>query len=160
MSRIVVGVDGSEESKLALEWALEEARLRDCELEAVYAYDYTPEWSSMSEILAAEGVMLEVPEATTQERQETSAAVALRHAQEALRHIVSGTDASGVVVKQTVVDNHKPSHYLVEHSRDAMMLVVGARGRGAVQRVILGSVSTYCVHHASCPTVVVKGSDS
>lgn len=45
---------------------------------------------------------------------------------------------------------------LVEMSRDARMLVVGNRGHSAVAELLLGSVSAYCVHHASCPVVVVK----
>jgi nucleotide-binding universal stress UspA family protein len=36
------------------------------------------------------------------------------------------------------------------------MLVVGGHGYGALKRVVLGSVSDYCVHNAQCPVVVVK----
>ena len=36
------------------------------------------------------------------------------------------------------------------------MLVVGRRGMGAVLSTLLGSVSLYCVHHASCPVVVIN----
>eukprot|EP00294_Goniomonas_avonlea_P014161 CAMPEP_0114546966 /NCGR_PEP_ID=MMETSP0114-20121206/4214_1 /TAXON_ID=31324 /ORGANISM="Goniomonas sp, Strain m" /LENGTH=171 /DNA_ID=CAMNT_0001731493 /DNA_START=31 /DNA_END=546 /DNA_ORIENTATION=- len=38
-------------------------------------------------------------------------------------------------------------------------LVVGSRGLGAVKRAVLGSVSTYCVHHCHVPVVVVRHSD-
>jgi len=36
------------------------------------------------------------------------------------------------------------------------MLVLGSHGYGALKRVVLGSVSDYCVHHVQCPVVVVK----
>eukprot|EP00126_Sphaerothecum_destruens_P001228 Sdes_comp13585_c0_seq1m3247 len=45
-------------------------------------------------------------------------------------------------------------HYTENHPVD--MLVVGCRGRGAVKRALLGSVSDYLVHHSACPVVVVR----
>ena len=45
---------------------------------------------------------------------------------------------------------------LVKASEHAALLVVGSRGAGPVREVLLGSVSSYCVHHAICPVVVVR----
>jgi nucleotide-binding universal stress UspA family protein len=46
---------------------------------------------------------------------------------------------------------------LVNASRDADMLVVGSRGGGGFARLLMGSVSSQVVHHASCPVVVIPG---
>ncbi|XP_050364296.1 universal stress protein PHOS34 [Argentina anserina] len=38
----------------------------------------------------------------------------------------------------------------------ASVLVVGSHGYGAIKRVVLGSVSDYCAHHAHCSVMIVK----
>jgi nucleotide-binding universal stress UspA family protein len=44
---------------------------------------------------------------------------------------------------------------LVDLSKDAQMIVVGARGHSMVHRALLGSVSTGLIHHAHCPVAVI-----
>ncbi|HEX8869677.1 MAG TPA: universal stress protein, partial [Lentzea sp.] len=63
---------------------------------------------------------------------------------------VEGVDLRRILIEGDV------KKLLVEMSRDALMLVVGNRGHGAAAELLLGSVSAYCVHHASCPVVVIK----
>ena len=60
----------------------------------------------------------------------------------------------GVEVVKDVRIGH-PSDVLVKLSGDADLLVVGSGGHGDIGSVILGSVGMHCVHHASCPVVVV-----
>jgi nucleotide-binding universal stress UspA family protein len=60
-----------------------------------------------------------------------------------------------VEVLPTVVEERHPADALVELASDADLLVVGSRGRGGFQELMLGSVSHASVMHATCPVVVV-----
>jgi nucleotide-binding universal stress UspA family protein len=48
-----------------------------------------------------------------------------------------------------------PPEVLCAASRDAQLLVLGSHGHGQLFEAVLGSVSQYCVRHASCPVVVI-----
>jgi nucleotide-binding universal stress UspA family protein len=52
----------------------------------------------------------------------------------------------------------RTAEVLVRAARGADLLVVGNRGHGGFTASLLGSVSHYCVHHASCPVLVMRGS--
>jgi nucleotide-binding universal stress UspA family protein len=49
-----------------------------------------------------------------------------------------------------------PAKVLVHQTRDADVLVLGHRGRGAVAGALLGSVGLACVLHATCPVTIVR----
>jgi nucleotide-binding universal stress UspA family protein len=60
---------------------------------------------------------------------------------------------------ETSTAHGDPAAVLCERAGElgADVVVVGSRGHGAIRRALLGSVSTYVVHNAPCPVLVVRG---
>ena len=139
--RIVVGVDGSEGSKRALEWAAREARLRGAPLEIVLA------WLPSASIYAGAGW----PVVDNEMFEEL-----LKSAQERLERIcVSVAPAlDGLKVESRVVQG-PAAKTLMDSAVGADLLVVGTRGHGGFAGLLLGSVSAQCAHHSPCPVVIV-----
>ncbi len=145
-STIVVGVDGSESSRWALRYALEDAARRDARVVAVQAF-YPPEYWSASWGLSA-------PPSVEQVTANLETATR-RTVDEVLADL--GEVASGVPV-EVVVASGSPAKILVERAGGADLLVVGHRGRVAFPGASLGSVALRCVQHAPGPVVVVRPS--
>src|SRR5207248_10234626 len=64
--------------------------------------------------------------------------------------------ADGAPNVEVVARGGGAAHVLVSAAVDSPLLVVGSRGRGGFQRMLLGSVSLTCVLHAPCPVTVVR----
>jgi nucleotide-binding universal stress UspA family protein len=140
MNRVVVGVDGSEGSRRALRWALDEASLRGATLEVIHAYE-------PANLAALEG-------ATSSVRAEEIVSGANEAAQALVDDMVQGIDRVETVGR--AIQSDSPAKTLVEHSKDADMLVVSSRGLGSFKSLILGSVSQQCAHYAECPVVIIR----
>ena len=56
------------------------------------------------------------------------------------------------------VSEGNPARVLMHASAGAELLVVGSRGHGGFVEALPGSVSQHCVHHATCPVVVIRNS--
>jgi nucleotide-binding universal stress UspA family protein len=142
MDRIVVGVDDSPGARAALMWAYDEAALRHAPLEVVHA------WS----LPLAEGWNSEWP---------ADEAWFQGEARKLLDRLIAERmpDGSGLEISRVPLECEGPAFGLLERSKSAALLVVGSRGRGGFKGLLLGSVSTQCVHHAECPVVVVKTND-
>jgi nucleotide-binding universal stress UspA family protein len=136
---IVVGVDGSEPSKNALRWALDQAQLTGAVLDVVSTWDYPP----------ALGWAPSWP-ADWDPAAETKKAAA--------KVIDECHGPAGVEVRQTVVEGHA-APVLVKASAEADLLVVGSRGHGEFAGMLIGSVSEYCALHSQCPVVIVHHHD-
>jgi nucleotide-binding universal stress UspA family protein len=135
--RIVVGVDGFEPSKAALRWAVRQARLTGAVVEVVTAWH----------IPAGTGF---VPPADMPDYQ--------KDAFEVLAEAVAEmcTVDPDVQVCPRVVEG-QAGRVLVAAAEGADLLVVGSRGHGGLAEALLGSVGQYCVHHATCPVLIMRG---
>ncbi len=132
--RIVVGVDGSPTSLAALEWAVEEARLRGATLEVVHATFFRREaleLDSFADLKKRERSILDGAVAKTRDL------------------------APDITVVGRIGDP-PAAELLVDVSKDAQLLVVGSRGLGVFREFTLGSVSQDVVRHAQCPLVIVR----
>ena len=135
---IVVGVDGSEHARRALDWALREAGIRGGRCLLIHAY-------GMGIGAGAPGGVLPLEEIADAAR-------------DVLAHEVAFARESGLPVEGNVVAGGA-ARALLDAAHGADLLVVGSRGRGGLTGALLGSVSTACVHHAVCPVVVIPHPD-
>ena len=131
---VLVGVDGSEESRLALRWAFEYAQMSGAPVEAVIAWEIPPTY----------GLAPSYDDVDFEKK-------AQEIAEETIRAVVG--DNAPVTVR---VERGHPAPILVAASEHAQLLVVGSRGHGAFAGMLLGSVSQHCVHQAHCPVVVIR----
>jgi nucleotide-binding universal stress UspA family protein len=134
--KIIVGIDGSASSIDAFRWAVRQAQVTGAVVEAMMVWQYPA------------GV---VP-AGTQDFEAES--------RRALDGAIEGAFSSALPVQVTrIVEEGEPAPTLVRRSKDAALLVIGSRGHGPFVGMLIGSVSQYCVNHAHCPVVVLRGSE-
>ncbi len=142
---IVVGIDGSAASNAAVCWAARDAAMRHVPLTVVHMVNATvPMYPA---IPLSTGVSVWQEE---QGRQVLEQAVKI--AEDAVK-----TDR-GIDIKSEL-RCAPPIPTLVQMSEEAEMLVVGSTGRGAVARLLLGSVSSSLVHSARCPVAIIRDED-
>ncbi|QKW48627.1 universal stress protein [Streptomyces buecherae] len=141
---VVLGVDGSGAAARAVDFAFTEAALRGAGVRAVHCWTTwnapTPPPRDVSMPYANEPGAL----AASAERLLSQA---LAGRQERFPDVA--------VERQVVHGGTREA--LIEASRTARLLVVGARGRGGFTGLLLGSVSQAMLHHAHCPVAVVRG---
>lgn len=136
--RLVVGTDGSTTSRMAWQFAVEQARLRQSVVQVVHAYRGPPG--------ARPGGYTSPPSWPSRDFLETQALDVIDH--------TIGTDAHGIDVERLVTPE-SPAAALQRIGRGADMIVIGSRGRGGFGGLLLGSVSQQVVRHAPCPVVVI-----
>ena len=137
---VVVGVDGSPSSTMAVRWAAREAAMRNVPLTLVHVSSWPAVWPA-------------APIPAEPQRQ---------HGEEARQVIADAIK----VAEDSVADGNRPEidselvvaapvPTLIDLSKEARMVVVGCRGQDPLQRTLLGSVSTGLIHHAHCPVAVI-----
>ncbi|MBQ0984780.1 universal stress protein [Streptomyces sp. F63] len=128
---VVAGVDGSDASLRAVDWAADAAVRHETPLR----------------VLCATGPALGTPVPELEENAERIRDLAVEHA----RKRVPSVDVTGEIVPESAADA------LLSAGRNAFTLVVGSRGRGGVTGMLLGSVGLAVAGRADCPVVVVRG---
>lgn len=134
--RIVVGTDGSSTSGTTLEWAARQAELTGSSLEVLSIWDCPTSYGANP-----------IP-SDFDPRAEAANGV---------DGVVKGVrdDFPEIAVHTHVVQGH-PALTLEEASHEADLLVVGSRGNGEFEGMLLGSVSQYCAQHARCPVMIIR----
>ena len=140
---VVVGVDGSVESRMALRFALEDAHRRGARVRAVTAYLSPEFWAASCGVAALPTIEEIVDDNVTVAR-------------DVLKGVVDEAPALGEVPVDVVALPGAPARVLIEQAQGAALLVVGHRGRGGFKSAVLGSVGLHCVLHATCPVTVVR----
>jgi nucleotide-binding universal stress UspA family protein len=141
MNELVVGVDGSDHSRMALRWAAAAGDAAGVPVRAVQSWIHSP-----AGVLPIAPVPLAPEEMDEQSRQVISDIVA---------DVVDGTLGTSARVTTDVLRG-PPAGALLQAVTPDSVLVLGSRGLGGFAGLLLGSVSQECVEYASCPVVVVR----
>jgi nucleotide-binding universal stress UspA family protein len=136
--RIVVGVDGTEGGRRALNWALREASNRGGSVRAVMSW----RWDTASPTQSTESIQSEAERVLRDEIASQRAAV---------------PGEADVSVAAEVVEG-RAADVLVRAARDADLLVLGSHGHNRMLRTVLGSTAQEVVESARCPVVVIPSS--
>jgi nucleotide-binding universal stress UspA family protein len=137
---LVVGVDGSEPSLRAVDWAADEAALRGVPLRLVYA--------SLWERYEGAALATGLGRSSEQVLADTIVEAAAKRAHRREADVKISTE----------VLPEEPVPALLREGRIASALVLGSRGRGGIAELLLGSVSLAVAARADCPVIVLRGS--
>ncbi|MER5978448.1 universal stress protein [Streptomyces sp. NPDC001857] len=137
MRSVVVGLDGSAESRAAAEWAAGEAKRRFLPLKLVHVVEAVPEPMASAQFLGADT------------RPQGSERLP-REVVEGLRERHPGLD---VAVEQTP---GRPAEALTREAEDAELVVLGSRGLSGIGGFLLGSVGQAVVTRTRQPVILVR----
>ena len=132
---VVVGVAGSDASRLAVRWADHYAAETGGTLRLVTVWEHPPEYTGTAAVRYAFDLSKAAGDVTENARQDVTAP-----AERLQVRVIEGS----------------PRLALTGAAADADLLVVGSKGHSGVETLLLGSVSAYCVDHSTVPVVVVR----
>ncbi|HKS43498.1 MAG TPA: universal stress protein [Amycolatopsis sp.] len=135
---VIAGVDGTGEADAALRWAAGEAALRKVRLHLVYAF---------APLAGQEGAGLPVLRKAFAALERDGH----RLLEEAVREVPADVPVT------TEMASHPPVPVLLEHSKHARMIVLGAPDDTGLVSMLAGSTLSAVTAHARCPVVVVRG---
>jgi nucleotide-binding universal stress UspA family protein len=131
---VAVGVDGSADGTAAVKWADSYASLSGATVRLVAAWTWPTAYAA---VIAYDGFTPEADARAILEKAQAELTVPDARIESICREGPAG-----------------PA--LVAASDDAELLVLGCHGHGPITGMLLGSVTNYCVHHASCSVVIVR----
>jgi nucleotide-binding universal stress UspA family protein len=143
---ILVGVDGSPPSKVAVDWAAREAAMRGIPLSIIHVIQ-SPAVRMWPEVPMPRDVLARMERDSEEILSDASRIAKEATAETRQIHIETETIAGGVL----------PT--LIDLSKDAEMIVAGCRGTGPINRRLLGSVSRGLIQHAHAPVAVIHDED-
>jgi nucleotide-binding universal stress UspA family protein len=145
MSGILVGVDGSEQSRQALKWAVAEAGTWHVPLRVLTVHQIVAGYSGGGVMYPGDHALIEDTRKAAQ-----------RETDQVLDAIDEESRPPAVTVAAV---GGLPGEELLHAAEDADMVVVGARGAGGFKRLLVGSVASQLAYHAHCPVVIVPSGE-
>ncbi len=144
MPGIIVGIDGSDHSRHALEWSIREAAVRHAPLTVLTVQQVVAGYWGGPVVYPGDQDLTEARKIAEEETDSV------------LEKFEPESRPSSVSVRAVV---GLPAEALLQAAEGADMLVVGSRGAGGFKRLLMGSVSIQVTHHARCPVVVIPSED-
>ena len=141
---VVVGADGSVSSRVAVQWAANEATMRHVPLTVVHI---VPPMSVAASALAWPAGR--VPEEVLEIQENDARAIIA----DAIKTVEDSAGPRPEIESEVLFGGPVPT--LTDLSKDAALMVVGCQGRTGRHRRLLGSVSTGLIHHAHGPVAVI-----
>ena len=134
---IVVGLDGSPQSRQALRWAAQLGRLLGAPVNVVTAWQYPTTY----------GYAVPLPDWSPEEDMRLVQ-------QQAIQGVFGEEHPPGIT---PILQPGGAAAVLLGAGQTAQMIVVGSRGHGGFAGLLLGSVSATVAEHAPCPVLIVHG---
>jgi len=150
-TKILLGIDGSEEAALAARTAADIAQKTGSELHVVHARLMLP-WTGYPAAETPSGGTVDVEEArerVTRWLEDQVERIEAEGGNVAQAHLRLGKPEEGIItVAEEIVS--------LAEEIGAGLIVVGSRGVGGIRRALMGSVSDSVVRHAHCPVLMVR----
>lgn len=140
---LLVPIDGSPTSELAIEKAIGLAKAFDSKVTAIYVVDPYPFTGVGADFAYGQGQYMNAAKAA---------------ATEALAGARKAMEQAGVKITTATVESHSPWRGILEAaaSGGADLIVIGSHGRSGIEKLVLGSVAQRVVSHTKLPVLLVR----
>lgn len=155
LNKILVAIDDSASSKRAFETAVELSKALDAELILVHALDVFDPASPQHPIIPVDHYSMQLDK-IVQENYEKEWRAFAEHSEALIKQKQTQAEAAGIRASYNMPYGRPgPAICKAAKTAQADLIIVGSRGRSGLQELVLGSVSNYIMHHATCSVTVV-----